>query len=126
MKKTNMTKIKQIEHFQTRIHRFNLLMPIGDFHHHHTLYIMYASRFKSPKNLQKPAAGVVGAKETGEVPLKIVQSVPQVAHAGTIQLFVNEALPSQVDVTAELRSMSTNAQGTSAKNLRVLCQGCSW
>ncbi len=25
-------------------------MPIGDFHHHHTLYIMYASRFKSPKN----------------------------------------------------------------------------
>ncbi len=28
-------------------------MPIGDFHHHHTLYIMYASRFKSPKNLEK-------------------------------------------------------------------------
>ena len=45
-----MTKIEQIEHFQTRIHRFCLLMPIGDFHHRHTLYIMYASRFKSPKN----------------------------------------------------------------------------
>ncbi len=45
-----MTKIEQIEHFQTRIHRFSLLMPIGDFHHHHTLYIMYASKFKSPKN----------------------------------------------------------------------------
>ncbi len=50
MKKTNMTKIKQIEHFQSHVHRFSLLMPIGDFHHHHTLYIMYASRFKSPKN----------------------------------------------------------------------------
>ncbi len=48
MKKPNMTKIKQIEYFQTR--RFSLLMPIGDSHHHHTLYIMYASRFKSPKN----------------------------------------------------------------------------
>ena len=44
-----MTKIEQIEHFQTRVHRFSLLTPIGDFHHHHTLYIMYASRFKSPK-----------------------------------------------------------------------------
>ncbi len=44
-----MTKIKQIEHFQTHVHRFSLLMPTGDFHHHHTLYIMYASRFKSPK-----------------------------------------------------------------------------
>ncbi len=42
-----MTKIEQIEHFQTRVHRFSLLMPIGDFH----LYIMYASRFKSPKKL---------------------------------------------------------------------------
>ncbi len=42
-----MTKIEQIEHFQTRVHRFSLLMPIGDSHHH-TLYIMYASRFKSP------------------------------------------------------------------------------
>ncbi len=49
MKKPNMTKIEQIEHFQTCVHRFSLLMPIGDFHHHHTLYIMYASRFKSPK-----------------------------------------------------------------------------
>ncbi len=49
MKKPNMTKIEQIEHFQTRIHRFSLLMPIGDFHHH-TLYIMYCTRFKSPKN----------------------------------------------------------------------------
>ncbi len=47
MKKPNMTKIEQIEHFQTRIHIFCLLMPIGDFHHH-TLYIMYGSRFKSP------------------------------------------------------------------------------
>ncbi len=28
-------------------------MPIGDFHHHRTLYIMYASRFKSPKNNYK-------------------------------------------------------------------------
>ncbi len=46
-----MTKIEQIKHFQTRVHRFSLLMPIGDFHHHHTLYIMYASTFKSPKNL---------------------------------------------------------------------------
>ncbi len=46
-----MTKIEQIEHFQTCVHRFSLLMPIGDFYHHHTLYIMYASRFKSPKNL---------------------------------------------------------------------------
>ncbi len=45
-----MTKIEQIEHFQTRVHRFSLLMPIGDSHHHHSLYIMYASRFKSPKN----------------------------------------------------------------------------
>ncbi len=45
-----MTKIKQIQHFQTCVHRFSLLMPLGDFHHHHTLYIMYASRFKSPKN----------------------------------------------------------------------------
>ncbi len=27
-----MTKIKQIEHFQTRVHTFSLLMPIGDFH----------------------------------------------------------------------------------------------
>ena len=44
-----MTKIEQIEHFQTHVHRFSLLMPIGDSHHH-TLYIMYASRFKSPKN----------------------------------------------------------------------------
>ncbi len=43
-----MTKIKQIEHFQTCIHRFSLLMPTGDFHHH-TLYIMYGTRFKSPK-----------------------------------------------------------------------------
>ncbi len=43
-----MTKIEQIEHFQTRVHRFSLLMFIGDSHHH-TLYIMYASRFKSPK-----------------------------------------------------------------------------
>ncbi len=50
MKKPNMTKIEQIEHFQTRVHRFSLLMPVGDFHHHHTSYIMYASRFKSPKN----------------------------------------------------------------------------
>ncbi len=50
MKKPNMTKIEQIEHFQTHVHRFSLLMPIGDFHHHHTLYIMYASRFKSPKS----------------------------------------------------------------------------
>ncbi len=48
MKKPNMAKIEQIEHFQTHIHRFSLLMPIGDSHHH-TLYIMYASRFKSPK-----------------------------------------------------------------------------
>ncbi len=38
-----MTKIKQIEHFQTCIHRFSLLMPIGDFHHHHTLYIVQGS-----------------------------------------------------------------------------------
>ncbi len=51
MKKPNMTKIEQIEHFQTRVHRFSLLMSKGDFHHHHTLYIMYASRFKSPKNM---------------------------------------------------------------------------
>ncbi len=43
-----MTKIEQIEYFQTCVHRFSLLMPIGDSHHH-TLYIMYASRFKSPK-----------------------------------------------------------------------------
>ncbi len=43
-----MTKLEQIEHFQTRIHTFSLLMPIGDSHHH-TLYIMYASRFKSPE-----------------------------------------------------------------------------
>ncbi len=49
-----MTKIEQIEHFQTRVNRFCLLMPIGDFHHHHTLYIMYASRFKSPKNNMSP------------------------------------------------------------------------
>ncbi len=53
MKKPNMTKIEQIEHFQTCVHRFSLLMPIGDFHHHHTLYIMYASRFKSPKKGNK-------------------------------------------------------------------------
>ncbi len=46
-----MTKIKQIEHFQTRVHRFSLLMPVGDFHHH-TLY-MYGSRFKSPENFHK-------------------------------------------------------------------------
>ncbi len=51
MKKPNMTKIEQIEHFQTRVHKFSLLMPIGDSHHH-TLYIMYASRFKSPKKKQ--------------------------------------------------------------------------
>ncbi len=44
MKKLNLTKIEQIEHFQTRIHRFSLLMPIGDFHHH-TLYNVW---FKSP------------------------------------------------------------------------------
>ena len=40
-----MTKIEQIEHFQTRIHTFCLLMPVGDFHHH-TLYNVW---FKSPK-----------------------------------------------------------------------------
>ena len=28
-----MTKIKQIEHFQIRVHTFCLLMPSGDFHH---------------------------------------------------------------------------------------------
>ncbi len=46
MKKQNMTEIKQIEHFQTCIHTFCLLMPTGDFHHH-TLYNVW---FKSPKN----------------------------------------------------------------------------
>ncbi len=46
-----MTKIEQIEHFQTRVHRFSLLMPTGDSHHH-TLYIMYGTRFKSPKKVQ--------------------------------------------------------------------------
>ncbi len=30
-KKTNMTKINQIEHFQTHVHTFRLLMPMGDF-----------------------------------------------------------------------------------------------
>ncbi len=45
-----MTKIEQIEHFQTRVHRFCLLMPIGDSHHH-TLYIMLvqgSNHLKSP------------------------------------------------------------------------------
>ncbi len=32
MKKPNMTKIKQIEHFQTRVHTFCLLMPIFTYH----------------------------------------------------------------------------------------------
>ncbi len=44
-----MTKIEQKECFQTRIHTFSLLMPIGDFHHR-TWYIMYGTRFKSHKN----------------------------------------------------------------------------
>ncbi len=60
MKKPNMTKIEQIEHFQTRVHRFSLLTPIGDFHHHHTLYIMYASRFKSPKKRFRQARDILG------------------------------------------------------------------
>ncbi len=45
MKKSNMTKIKQIEYFQTRIHTFCLLMPLGDFHHHALNNVW----FKSPK-----------------------------------------------------------------------------
>ncbi len=45
MKKTNMTKIKETEHFQTGIHTFCLFMPIGDFRHH-TLYNVW---FKSPE-----------------------------------------------------------------------------
>ncbi len=48
-KKINMTKIEQIEHFQTCVHTFCLLMPVGDFHHH-TLYNVW---FKSPKNKHK-------------------------------------------------------------------------
>ena len=32
-----MTEIEQIKHFQTCVHTFCLLMPVGDFHHH-TLY----------------------------------------------------------------------------------------
>ncbi len=51
MKKPNMTKIKQIEHFQTRVHTFGLLMPVGDFHHH-TLYNVW---FKSPNQLMQVA-----------------------------------------------------------------------
>ncbi len=45
MTKTNMTKIKQIEHFQTHVHTFCLLMPAGDFL---PPYIMQCW-FKSPE-----------------------------------------------------------------------------
>ncbi len=49
-----MTKIKQMEHFQTHIHTFCLLMPVGDFHHH-TLYNVWFKSLK--KSFWGPSLG---------------------------------------------------------------------